>query len=1073
MAAGDISNFVVNADGVSGSFRVADLLAGVPTQFESGKAAVLNVSSDGYTGTTLTTSTGWTGDQAIAFDDATFVPTGTTYVQDSFTEGSDTNLTAHTPNTDVEAGGWTVVGGSQVYTVETANGRCHSTTSAGGVAWGLALCDAGVADGRQSVLLKGGSTNTRLGPVFRSDGTVSNYWRVEFFTNSATGVRITKVVGGSVINVQTVAGTGNTLTTGDNTCEVVLSGSSIKVFLNGALILDITDSSLSTNTFHGFGSLASALPEFDNYAFSQNAGYVEVDFTCQQPIHDADTIAITADAGLVTDGTTASNAASAISGTNSSAIANFKPECNQFYFVQDDELLAPRSIIAGLFDFDVRATHGYGISAVRVTFSDGVNSDVVASQTAMSRSAFRDALYADFMEARGYTFTGNLPVYRFADVDISSLDDGEITVTVEAIPKRGGSADIRSMEYTIYHNGGATYSPATRYVNSNGTLTVSALSADITVKQLITGGTSGAKAIVAANASSGATSLSVWHMGGTFTAAETLTITNADENTVATATFALAVWSGSDSNDGSSGTPYRSLTTAVTAVRDTGSGYGTVVCNAAGWYTIPLLAANVQKEGWIEITRGAGLAQTDVVIVQNTAAATKIPFLKLKGVTLELGRNFGSSKYGDVLLSGSSALIDALWLDDTKITHWGGRDVSVVVTAPVNQSNFNDNVYLTNSTSTEHNWDGFTFGEPYVRNCTATTVGLQVAIVPRGMMAFCATDVKLSPNQFEAQSGTVTGSDPSPGDYVYQASSGTWALLYDVEQTENIYFLTLNPAGGPGDEASSVRDFDEAVTVAFYTDANFDQGAGTPSGSSLGGCSLGLRHPDGIQFSNLTLTDQNTIISDGYVEDCEGQLLYSTRGDTNITFVNYLAVRFDGSVTTLSQVGADDGSTYPSQHNIKVWNTSLVNQEFYTRPATLNARVGFQVRNVIAESLTGDVGLAGSYAVNNVARASGSSSTADATLELDCFFDSIGPTDAYSASSRDFRPSADMPLTDDVPWPYDMLGNALVGDGSDYLGAVQEAGDTPPGGGGNGSATAFASPVARPVARSIASTIAG
>jgi hypothetical protein len=322
MATGDISNLVINSNGLTGSFDVENLSAGIPSSFESGKSAVINVQSDGYTGTTLTSSTGWSGDLAIGFDSATFASL-TTYTLDTFTEAGSTALASHTPDTGAA---WVALVNGGTVAVAAGGGYVTWSAVTGGGLWDFYASDSSQSDVRISATWNNLGTNQRLGVCFRgSDAT--NYWRFETRVgDSATGSVLTKVVAGVATAVSAITGSDidgdhNYFdTSATETVQIVCNGSTIEVYFHGKLKMTATDTALSTNTKHGIG-VRSVGPRCTDFSVGSYAGALTCNWHTEHYIASGDTVAITADAGLLTDGVSSSNAAAAVSGTNSSTLA--------------------------------------------------------------------------------------------------------------------------------------------------------------------------------------------------------------------------------------------------------------------------------------------------------------------------------------------------------------------------------------------------------------------------------------------------------------------------------------------------------------------------------------------------------------------------------------------------------------------------------------------------------------------------------------------------------------------------------------------------------------------------------
>jgi hypothetical protein len=107
-------------------------------------------------------------------------------------------------------------------------------------------------------------SSTLVGFWFRCDGTTSNGYRVGFRNNNLT-VLLEKVVSGTPSTVAVGVGSQRCDVKMANRCKVIVSGTSIKIFLNGELQIDTTDSSLSSGThiaFDGQGAVTADIRSF-------------------------------------------------------------------------------------------------------------------------------------------------------------------------------------------------------------------------------------------------------------------------------------------------------------------------------------------------------------------------------------------------------------------------------------------------------------------------------------------------------------------------------------------------------------------------------------------------------------------------------------------------------------------------------------------------------------------------------------------------------------------------------------------------------------------------------------------
>jgi hypothetical protein len=1027
MATGDITNLVVNADGTSGSFRVADLVAGIPTAFEAGKSAVLNVQSDGYTGTTLTSSTGWDGDLKIEHKESSFVSTGTTYASDTFTEASGTPaMSAHVPEIDLGGGGWT--GSLGTYVVDSSSGAAKNTVTAG-TTWTYRVIEC-AADGRLVVPMQG-ATNGRTGLCVRY---VDDNNLIRFQTriaDTATGAQLVKRVAGVETTIATITGIGSVPSSGAVfVTEIVLDGDDIKVYIDGVLILSATESAFNSNTKAGISSRSTSNFWYE-FSFKQNAGYVLVNWYTEHYIAVGDTVAITSDAGLISDGTDSSNAAIAVSGTNSSTLAQQPPKARHAFPVDStNELLSLYQATSGSIYVDVLAGHANGIAAVKVSITDG-SSTLTDTQTALSLSEFADNLYADELTFQGYTYVGS-GVYKCGPFDLSSLADGKITLTMTAYPLRGGSGTLITDVIKIVNNDGGTYISTDKFVDFNGTLTLSSgLTADVLDNQLITGNTSGAIAVTNGSHSSGATSIAAHYMTGTFSTAETVTITNHQQAGVATGVFSSSSWVGSDSAAGTEVAPFRSELKAIQSILEDGD-YGNVYIKGRG--ATAASTTEIQNVAAISIRTWPGYSGN--MVINGSTAASKIRHLHYY-CDLNCATQWGTGQDSGTLFSGSGLTSEGHISLRGTLTHARGRDGSRHIFAkPVNGSGFPDGVCQVGQYVTEIGTDVVAAqgAQPRARNVMGYKVANNAIYDP--IVAFCIAirDCKVAPNKIYYDTGTLVGV-PAIGDIIYQAATGYWVVITDYYDPGKLFIFDPS-AGGSNNQATTNRQFSDDYDAAFYDPANFNQSTGLPTGSSDGTMGIGIVHPDGVQNVGSGTTPHNSVIVNDFVADTDGQL-YFNNDIINTMLVNFLGIRTQAN-QQLSQFGASSSTGYATARNCLIWNSTFANQELTCRTDSLTDRVGFQVRNVVAAKFTGDYQRHGIYDSNNVARITGSVAGMDVTLVADPFEDGVAGNADYNGSTNDYRPTTSMPTTTDVPWAFDMLGNALAGDGSDYVGAIQE-----------------------------------
>ncbi|MGZ4596276.1 MAG: hypothetical protein ACXV3V_05055 [Actinomycetes bacterium] len=133
-----------------------------------------------------------------------------------------------------------------------------STTSGSGV---VAAVNCAKADGKVGATLSTLASSGGLGLAFRvQDG--NNLWIIIAATSALTLYKI-------VANGFTSVGSGfGSVSSGDK-LEVVLSGSSISIFVNGTQRgTTVTDSTFSTATSHGMYGETSTAARVDNWSFT-------------------------------------------------------------------------------------------------------------------------------------------------------------------------------------------------------------------------------------------------------------------------------------------------------------------------------------------------------------------------------------------------------------------------------------------------------------------------------------------------------------------------------------------------------------------------------------------------------------------------------------------------------------------------------------------------------------------------------------------------------------------------------------------------------------------------------------
>jgi hypothetical protein len=163
----------------------------------------------------------------------------TVIFKDTFTDSNGTLLTAHTPDIPVGTNKWLSVSG--VFSI-TGN-QAYLSTHVGD---NMTVYDTGVSDGDVQVTIAVTGSVTRV--FVRSSSNGQNCFMIQPTTG---GYEMYKRTAGSWGLVGTTSGI--TSTNGD-VIKFTLSGSSIKLLVNGVEKLNPTDTFNQTATYHGIGS---------------------------------------------------------------------------------------------------------------------------------------------------------------------------------------------------------------------------------------------------------------------------------------------------------------------------------------------------------------------------------------------------------------------------------------------------------------------------------------------------------------------------------------------------------------------------------------------------------------------------------------------------------------------------------------------------------------------------------------------------------------------------------------------------------------------------------------------------
>lgn len=135
-------------------------------------------------------------------------------------------------------------------------------TRSDGAGHAVASVDAGTADGTLEVTIGQKDATSQMGAAFRC-ASINDYWR--FACNGSSYYRLSKYVSGG--NVHIAQTTDITPAPGDR-LKVVLSGPSIKCFVNDEQVIDASDSDLLDKTRHGFYNNGDSANTFDQIKFT-------------------------------------------------------------------------------------------------------------------------------------------------------------------------------------------------------------------------------------------------------------------------------------------------------------------------------------------------------------------------------------------------------------------------------------------------------------------------------------------------------------------------------------------------------------------------------------------------------------------------------------------------------------------------------------------------------------------------------------------------------------------------------------------------------------------------------------
>lgn len=176
-----------------------------------------------------------------------------------------------------------------------------------------------------------------------------------------------------------------------------------------------------------------------------------------------------ADAAITAAGGGISSALSGAPVTNNSARAIGLPAARIVGVVEGRSTLRiGHDVINGQFAVEADGGHEGWLAGVRFDVTDGVTT-VTRWASAMTRSRYQDTAIisnAQWDANRAGSAEGGLGVWSSGLISHTSFNDGEITVTMTAVPRVGGLPAARTESWTLACNSAGGYVQRVRYVDS-------------------------------------------------------------------------------------------------------------------------------------------------------------------------------------------------------------------------------------------------------------------------------------------------------------------------------------------------------------------------------------------------------------------------------------------------------------------------------------------------------------------------------------------------------------------------------------------------------------------------------
>lgn len=408
--------------------------------------------------------------------------TATVIINDTFTDTDNTDIDAHSPDTDTTTN---AVWSDPVQQVHIVSNQARNDGATPGDPDMVAIIDGEIADNfriEAGFIHSGGSTE--LGIIINSNSGATDWFTIEFWESDDT-IRLARWQGASAgtvtrTQIDSFSGswTANRFAT-TTPVRIDVNDGVITIYVDGALqgTFTNTDVGSSTNQYHGFHLTVNASQSCQDWKLSSlttaKAGTVDsspllgsitnreltigtpvagdgtsihyYNLPAGKPINSGETVNVGFESGFVQN----SGSETSITISNQS-VTNNSPQTAPpiIQLMPIKTVVTATSLVLEAQAIGVFGS-GDGLSQVVFTVDDGVNTPVTSTVTTRSESAV-DGLY------------------RFqSNMDLSTLDDGALTITATATSNCG--LGTRSDTFGILYNGGGGLSTDTYYVSTTGT----------------------------------------------------------------------------------------------------------------------------------------------------------------------------------------------------------------------------------------------------------------------------------------------------------------------------------------------------------------------------------------------------------------------------------------------------------------------------------------------------------------------------------------------------------------------------------------------------------------------------